>query len=141
MSSEVFSFLFPRLFAAGALDVYLTHIIMKKNRPGIKLSVLAHDKDCKNLEGIVFRETTTLGIRRYPVERTALERQYITVDTLYGPITVKAGLQNGSVIKYAPEYEDCSRQAASHGVPLLEVYREAQQEAQKRFRTATDELS
>lgn len=140
MSPEIYSYLVPHLFAAGALDVYLTNVIMKKNRPGIMLSVLAKEEDCDDLETLVLRETTTLGVRRYAVQRKALERKFITVDTTYGPVTVKVALLNGSVVKHAPEYEDCQRQAEHHKVPMREVYREAEQEAQKRLHTGSKEM-
>ncbi len=124
MNPEIYTFLFPRLLESGALDVFLTSIVMKKNRPGITLSVLCKERDCDVLEEILFTETTTLGLRKYPVERDELEREHIKVSTKYGQFTVKAAYKNGKLLKYAPEYEECSQAALHHGEPIREIYNE-----------------
>ncbi len=131
MNPEVYGYLFPKLLDAGALDVFLTQIIMKKSRPGVKLSVLCRDEQCRELETMIFKETTTLGIRRLPVQRSMLQRQHASVRTRYGPVTVKMALENQELLKYAPEYEDCRRQAELHGVPLREVYQAAMAAAEQ----------
>jgi uncharacterized protein (DUF111 family) len=95
---------------------------MKKNRPASLISVLCHPADTDALEAILFRETSTLGVRRRLVERRCLERTIETVDTPYGPVRVKvARLPDGST-KRAPEYEDCKLAAQAHHIPLRAVY-------------------
>jgi uncharacterized protein (TIGR00299 family) protein len=119
--AEVIGYCFDRLFAAGALDVFCTPIQMKKNRPGVLLSVLAPDSALPFLEAILFRETETFGIRRYPVERSKLQREELTVQTPWGPIRGKRGWREGVTV-FTPEYEDCARLARQHGIALREVY-------------------
>jgi len=127
VSAEILGYVMEKLFAAGALDVFFTPIQMKKNRPAIMLSVLARWQEGDQLEEILLRETSTLGVRRQIVERRALERFHQTVETPYGAIRIKsARLPDGS-IKHAPEYEDCKRAAEQHGVPLRRVYDAARQ--------------
>jgi uncharacterized protein (DUF111 family) len=114
-----------KLFAAAALDVFFTPIQMKKNRPAALISVLCRPAEADALEMILFRETSTLGVRRQFVERRCLERTSETVVTPYGSIRVKvAHLPNGST-KRAPEYEDCKQAAQAHNIPLREVYEAA----------------
>jgi pyridinium-3,5-bisthiocarboxylic acid mononucleotide nickel chelatase len=121
-SAEINGYVMEKLFAAGALDVFFTPIQMKKNRPATLISVLCRPADMDALEMILFRETSTLGVRRQPMERRCLERTSETVDTPYGPVRVKvARLPDGST-KRAPEYEDCKRAAETHSVPLRMVY-------------------
>ena len=122
MNPETYSYIFEKLFKNGALDVCLENIIMKKNRPGIKLSVICHENDYKKFENLIFQETTTFGIRKYPFTRSELKKEFIKVDTEYGKINVKAGYLNGKMIKYSPEYEDCKRYAEKNNVSLKTVY-------------------
>lgn len=121
--AEVIGYCFDLLFAAGALDVFGTPILMKKNRPGVLLSVLAPEGVVAVLERILFRETETFGIRRYPVERSKLQREAVTVETPWGPLRGKRGWCSKGVEVFAPEYEDCARVARDHGLALREVYR------------------
>ncbi len=120
--AEVIGYCFDCLFAAGALDVFSTPVQMKKNRPGVLLSVLAPEAALEALESILFRETATLGVRRYRVERHKLRREAVTVQTPWGPIQGKRGWREGGPDVFSPEYEDCARVARQHGVPLREVY-------------------
>jgi uncharacterized protein (TIGR00299 family) protein len=120
--AEVIGYCFDQLFAAGALDVFSTPIQMKKNRPGVLLSVLAPESALTVLEAILFRETETFGIRRYAVERSKLEREVVTVATPWGPIRGKRGWRAGGPSVFTPEYEDCARVAQQHGLALREVY-------------------
>jgi pyridinium-3,5-bisthiocarboxylic acid mononucleotide nickel chelatase len=120
--AEVVGYCFDQLFAAGALDVFTTPIQMKKNRPGVLLSVLASESALAILEAILFRETETFGIRRYPVERHKLQREAVTVSTPWGPIRGKRGWREGGPSVFTPEYDDCARVAREHGVALREVY-------------------
>jgi pyridinium-3,5-bisthiocarboxylic acid mononucleotide nickel chelatase len=121
-SAEINGYVMEKLFAIGALDVFFTPIQMKKNRMATMLSVLCRPEDVERTQEILFQETSTLGVRRQMVERYCLERTSETIETPYGPISVKiAHLQDGST-KRAPEYEDCKRAAESHHVPLRVVY-------------------
>lgn len=122
MSGEIFSYLVPRLFEHGALDVFITPIIMKKGRPGHVLSVMCEDTQVNPLEEIIFSETTTFGTRRYEVDRTELERTVSKVKTSYGEISVKKAYSNGKYLKFSPEYDECADAAKKHGVPVREVY-------------------
>jgi uncharacterized protein (TIGR00299 family) protein len=126
LPAEVIGYCYERLLAAGALDVFSAPIYMKKNRPAVMLSVLAPLKSLPVLEDILFRETSTFGIRRYPVSRSKLERRPCTVQTTWGPIQGKLGWRDGQPPLFSPEYEDCARVARQFGVALREVYAQAQ---------------
>jgi len=116
---------FGELFAAGALDVFTTPIAMKKNRPGVLLSVLTTPENQRACEDVIFAETTTFGIRSYACNRRKLARAVETVQTRFGEIRVKVGLSGGRAVNAAPEYDDCAEAARRHGVPLGEVVLEA----------------
>ena len=120
--AEVIGYCFEQLFAAGALDVFAAPIQMKKNRPGVLLSVLATEAVTPALETILFRETETFGIRRYSVRRRKLQREARIVQTAWGPVHGKRGWRDGGPVVFTPEYEDCARIARAHGVALREVY-------------------
>lgn len=126
LSAEMIGYCYDLLLTAGALDVYTTPIFMKKNRPGVLLSVLAPEAVLPAIENILFRETTTLGIRRHRVDRHKLERRACTVTTSWGPIQGKLAWREGQPAVFSPEYEDCARVARENGVPLREVYAQAQ---------------
>jgi hypothetical protein len=113
------------LFQAGALDVFLSPIIMKKSRPANKISVLATERDKQGLTDILLRETTSFGVRYSKVHRTVLEREMKTVTTSWGPIRVKIGKLNGEVIQASPEYEDCKKLSKKKKVPVNIVFNEA----------------
>jgi uncharacterized protein (TIGR00299 family) protein len=125
--AEVIGYCFEQLFAAGALDVFATPIQMKKNRPGVLLSVLAPDGAVPALEAILFRETETFGVRRYQVRRHKLRRETLTVETPWGSVRGKRGWREGGPSVFTPEYEDCARVARQHGIALREVYAGVQQ--------------
>ena len=120
-TGQILGGLFERLFAAGALDVYTTAIGMKKNRPGVKVSALCEEAAVPAVEEILFRETTTFGIRRWPVQRSKLRRRIRRVRTRYGVVAVKIGFMRGRILTVSPEYEDCRRLALRRGVPLRRV--------------------
>ncbi len=122
LPAEVIGYCFDLLFAAGALDVFTTPIHMKKNRPGVLLTVLAPPDKRTEMENILFRETGTFGIRRSLARRTKLQREACIVNTPWGPIQGKRGWRHGHSAVFSPEYEDCARVAQQHGVPLREVY-------------------
>ena len=121
MNPEFYGFLMERLFGEKALDVSLSHLLMKKSRPGILLRVISEEKDAEKLTEIILRETTTLGVRSYPVARKKLPREVKEVETKYGKIRVKVSGE----VRFQPEYEDCRRVAMETGVPIQEVYQEA----------------
>jgi uncharacterized protein (TIGR00299 family) protein len=124
-SGELIGHCVHLLSQAGALDVYTTAIQMKKNRPGVVLSVLCQAADVPAMERILFRETTTLGIRRWPADRRKLERHPLTVETALGSIEGKLALMSDGTASFAPEYEPCRRIAIEKNVPLKDVYQAA----------------
>ena len=124
MSGEAIGFVMTKLFAEGAKDVWFTPIHMKKNRPATTISVLCDVKDMPRMERLLFEETTTIGIRKYSVERTMLRREMKEVSTVYGTVRVKVSYL-GDMKKAAPEYDDCKKLALEKGVPFREVYQAA----------------
>lgn len=122
LNPELYPYVLEQLFAAGALDAWLTPLIMKKGRPGIQVSVLTSAEGAPALRETLFRETSTLGVRTTAVQRDRLERRWERVETIYGPIRVKIGLLGGATVNRAPEYEDCAAAARRHGVALKQVY-------------------
>lgn len=121
MSPQVFGHVMERALEMGALDCYFTPIQMKKDRPGVLLSVLCRIESKDKLSAMLFAETTTLGVRSYEVERRALDREIVRVETQYGPIDVKVGRLNGNVVNEMPEYEQCRAAALRARVPLRVV--------------------
>lgn len=111
-----------RLFTAGALDVFLTPIQMKKNRPGTLLSVICEPDRAESLAAVVLAETSTLGVRISRWERICLDRRWEEVVTRYGTIRIKIGERNGKTVTASPEYEDCKRAAVEHGIAIRQVY-------------------
>ncbi len=116
MSPQLLGPLIERLLAAGALDAYFTPVQMKKGRPGVLVTVLAPPDRREAIEELLFRETTTLGVRRQEWQRTVLERETAAVATAYGPVGVKVGRRGAVVYNAQPEFEDCQRLAAEAGV-------------------------
>jgi len=125
MSPQLFGPLVERLLEAGALDAYGTPVQMKKARPGLLVSVVCEADRREALEEILFVETTTLGVRRQECERTVLERETVPVATTYGTIGVKLGRRGGRIYNAQPEFDECRRAAAAHGVAVKEVWAEA----------------
>jgi uncharacterized protein (DUF111 family) len=122
---QVLGHLLAALLDAGALDATLQPVVMKKGRPGTRVTVLARAEATPALEETLFREGTTLGVRRRRVERTELPRRIVRVKTPYGPVRVKIGELRGEAVHVQPEYEDCRTLAARAKVPLREVIRAA----------------
>ena len=118
---QVVGHLMEMAFARGALDCFFTPAQMKKNRPGVLVSMLCRPADREALMELLFRETTTIGARYYEVERRALERELVSVETEYGAIRVKVARAGGGVLGGTPEYEDCRAAAEKHNVPLRAV--------------------
>ena len=121
------------LLEAGALDVALVPMQMKKGRPGTLLSVLARPELEGVLTGLILRETTTLGVRSHDVRRTELDRKLETVSTRYGDVNVKIGLLGDEVMNIAPEYDDCLRAARAAGLPVKDVLTAAVAAAAERW--------
>jgi uncharacterized protein (DUF111 family) len=118
---ELLGYAMERLLEQGALDVTLESVLMKKNRPGVLLRVIARPEDRESLSALVLEETTTLGVRLYSAERRVQARRVVEVETAHGKVRVKVAA-DGS---FAPEYEDCRSVAAASGVPLKKILAEA----------------
>ena len=113
LPGEVVGYTMTQLMEAGALDAFVTPIQMKKNRPGVMVSVLCDEARIPALEDLLFRETATLGIRRYPVSRHKLKRQPLEVETPFGRVRGKLGWLGERPPTFSPEYDDCARIASS----------------------------
>jgi uncharacterized protein (DUF111 family) len=124
MNPQVFEIVEEKLFAAGALDVWIEHIQMKKNRPAFKLSCLATAKLKEELAKIILEETTSLGVRFYVMERYVLKRTEKKIKTKYGPVRVKVVTLPSGKTRVMPEYEDCKRIAHMKNIPFIKVYNE-----------------
>lgn len=127
LNPQVFGYVFEALFAAGAVDVFTQPIGMKKSRTGILLTVICHPENLASCEAVLFRETSTLGIRRTTQKRAILQRKMQNVDTIYGTISVKVawtGTATEKVItNVQPEYEDCAELARKNNIPWREIHR------------------
>jgi hypothetical protein len=121
-TGEIIGHCVSLLEGAGALDVFTTAVQMKKNRPGVVLSVLCREADVERMESIIFRETTTLGIRRWPVSRHVLKRRRHEVETPWGTVVGKIAIVRDGVSNFSPEYDSCREVAAAQNVPLRDVY-------------------
>ncbi|AEM78310.1 LOW QUALITY PROTEIN: protein of unknown function DUF111 [Thermoanaerobacter wiegelii Rt8.B1] len=123
MNPEFYQYLFEKLFENGALDVFLIPIIMKKQRPGTLITVICEKENADKLKEIIFKETSTFGIRYYEVLRHKLDRDFSIVETPYGKVRVKKGYLNGKLIKAYPEYEDVKAIAEKTGNSISDIYR------------------
>ncbi|MVX66801.1 nickel pincer cofactor biosynthesis protein LarC [Clostridium chromiireducens] len=124
MNPEFYGYVEEKLFDAGALDVFKTPIFMKKGRPGIKLSLLIGEEIEKEVLDIIFEETTSIGVRKYKVEKIMLDREFSKVQTQYGEVTIKKSFYKGNLVKYKPEYEDCKKIAKENNVTMEKLYKE-----------------
>ena len=124
MNPELYEHVMEKLFNNGALDTYLSSIIMKKSRPGNILSVLCRPSKEKELIEILFKETTTLGVRKYTVDKFNLKRDFKKIKTKYGEINVKTSYYNDKIIRVKPEYEECKRIAKEKNISIQEIYNE-----------------
>ena len=125
MTPQLFGYVMDRALQEGALDVFATPVQMKKNRPGMLLTVLCRPEDAQRLTRLMFAETTTLGVRMREERRALLARRHLTVTTKWGEVRMKVANLNGSISNYAPEYEDCRRIAERQHIPLKAVMQEA----------------
>jgi uncharacterized protein (DUF111 family) len=121
MNPQIFGVAMERLYAAGALEVFYVPVQMKKNRPGTLLTVIAPPDLRARLTEVIFRETTTIGLRHSEVERECLQREIITVQTPLGPVRFKIARRGGRVMNATPEFEDCAALAAAHDLSVKEV--------------------
>lgn len=125
MTPQVFGYVMERALELGALDAFGTAVQMKKNRPGMQLTVLCRPEDRQRMEKLIFAETTTLGVRMRQESRAVLARRHVNIRTKWGEVRMKLANLNGSISNYAPEYEDCRRIAEAQQVPLKTVMQEA----------------
>jgi uncharacterized protein (TIGR00299 family) protein len=132
MSPQIYGYFAEKALEAGALDVFSTPAQMKKNRPGLLVTILSEPANVSRLIDLVFRETTTIGVRTYDVRRKTLAREFVPVETPFGEVRMKVSRLNGAVLNATPEYEDCQKLAAERGVPLKQVIAAASFEYQKR---------
>ena len=132
MNPEIYPFVEEKLLEAGARDVYMTQILMKKGRPAVKLSILADPASEKGVLDILFRETTTLGIRKFAVEKRMLRRRADTVSTKFGEIAVKYSSYNGAPERYKAEFERCKAIAKERNIAIADVYKEVDREIAKK---------
>ncbi|MEB3203613.1 MAG: nickel pincer cofactor biosynthesis protein LarC [Candidatus Sericytochromatia bacterium] len=122
---QFYSYLTERLLEAGAIDVFMSAIVMKQGRPGVKLTVLAPPACRQACEELILTETTSLGVRSYAVRRRALAREIVTLETDFGPIRVKVARHLGQVASVSPEYRDCVAAARAKAIPLKQVWQAA----------------
>lgn len=125
MNPEFYDYVMEKLFAVGVYDVFFTPIQMKKNRPGVKLTVLYRKNEEKIID-IILKETSSLGVRIYRnISRVCLQREYRQVETPWGEVRVKLGIKDDKIINIAPEYDQCKKLAEENEVSLKEIYRSA----------------
>lgn len=122
MSPETYDAVLEALFSAGAYDVYLTPVIMKKSRPAVKISILCDAEHLRGIEEVLWLQTTTFGLRAGRVAKKMLKRDFSKRMTTYGPVAVKNAYLRGRKIKSKPEYEDCKRLAREKGVSVKAIY-------------------
>jgi len=133
MNPEIYPHVIEKLLKAGAMDAFIIPVIMKKGRMGVLLKAISPREKIRKIEEIIFRETSTFGVRYTGIERHVMERKIIKVDTAYGKIGVKIGYYNGKPTSISPEYEDCKKVAEEKNLPLKEVYEEAKKKARELF--------
>lgn len=129
MNPQIYDYVMERLLAMEVLEVFITPILMKKNRPGHLLTVICSSEKLPAVTKFLLRETTTLGLRWHEEERAKAEREIVPLKTKYGRIRFKLARWEGKVINLSPEYEDCKRLATEKGIPLKEIFEEARKEA------------
>lgn len=131
MTGEQLGYIMELLLAAGALDVYFTPMYMKKNRPGVKLSILCTQDMQQDLTQLLLSQTSTFGVRYKLMDRNILDREFVEIQLLNDIVRCKVGLLDGKKVKIAPEYEDCKRIAKKNSLPIAEIFNEALSEANK----------
>jgi uncharacterized protein (TIGR00299 family) protein len=134
MNPEFYNYIMDKLFSQGALDVFLTPIQMKKNRPAQMFSIIVYEQNLKEILEVLFSESTTLGVRIKEVKRLKLTQANFIAETKYGKIKVKVGIFKEDIKTIAPEYQDCQKIAQQYQVPLKEIYEEAKKVAYDRMK-------
>ncbi|MGM9530250.1 nickel insertion protein [Intestinibacter sp.] len=124
MSSELYSYLYEKALAEGALDIYTESIFMKKNRPAYKVTIICNEEDIDKFTELLLVETSTFGVRYQKFNRSTLYRRFSKINTKYGDIQIKLGYLNGKLIKVTPEYEDCKMMAKKENIPLNQIFNE-----------------
>ncbi len=137
MNPEFYDYIMDKLFSQGALDVFLTPIQMKKNRPAQMFSIIVYEQNLKEILKVLFSESTTLGVRIKEVKRLKLTQQNFIAETKYGKIKVKVGIFKEDIKTIAPEYQDCHKIAQQYQVPLKEIYEEAKKVAYDKLRVVS----
>lgn len=137
MSPQLYGYFLEQALAAGALDVTCSSTQMKKNRPGLTISILCEPDRSDALSQLLFEQTTTIGVRIHEARRKVLERELVTVETPYGPVKVKVARREGKVVNVAPEFDDCHRLATEKSVPLKQVMAAAEAAYQRGSEKAT----
>ena len=122
MNSELIGYVYDKLFEAGAKDVYISSIMMKKGRPGSLLSVICEKEAEDKIKEVIFTQTTTIGLRVFPFKKETLERSFETMETKYGPMTIKRSMFKGKVVSAKPEFDECKQIADKQNIPLKDVY-------------------
>jgi pyridinium-3,5-bisthiocarboxylic acid mononucleotide nickel chelatase len=133
MNPQVYGYFAEKALAAGALDVWSTSALMKKSRPGIVITILCEPSNTQRMMDLLFRETTTIGVRTHEAQRKILDREFVRVKTEWGDVRIKVSRLAGAIVNAAPEFEDCKKIAESNGVPLKSITAAASFEFQKRF--------
>jgi len=131
MNPQLYEPLMDRLFEAGALDVFLTPVVMKRSRPGTVLTVLCPKDKVPDLSRVLFEESSTIGVRWSEVSRIRLEREMITIATDYGPLPFKVSRLDGRVVTVTPEFADVVRLARDKALPVREVLAQAHTAARR----------
>lgn len=121
MNPQIYEHVIEKLFKAGALDVFLENIMMKKGRPAVKLSAMAHERDANDLINIIFEETTTIGLRFYNAQRKTLEREIKKIKTKFGDVRIKIAVLNGNIVNISPEYDDIKILSKKTGLPIKKI--------------------
>jgi len=129
MNPQLYDYVMEKLLAMGVQEIFLTPILMKKNRPATLVTVICSAEKMPAVSEFLLRETTTLGLRWHEEERAKAEREILTLPTRHGAIRFKLARWEGKPINFSPEYEDCKRLALSKGIPLKEIFEEAKREA------------
>jgi hypothetical protein len=122
MTGEALGHAMELLMDEGAMDIHFSPVMMKKNRPATMVSLLCAENEEPRFKELLFRHTTTLGVKSFALDKTALQRRFDTLETPLGPVSMKRTLLDGKVIRSKPEYEDCRELARKHDLPLAEIY-------------------
>jgi uncharacterized protein (DUF111 family) len=131
MSPQLYEPLLERLLEAGALDAWLTPVIMKRSRPGVVLTTLCEPSRVADLSRVLFEESPTIGVRWTAYQRTRLAREMVRLDTVHGPVRFKVSRLDGRVVTVTPEFEEVRRLAREHGLPVREVLEQARAEGRR----------